>query len=664
MFVLKCIIECFYQVKVTKSMTPATLTADKSVDDVVLQCPLCLHPLESPVTLQQCLHTYCKECLNEIPQTSKDDVTGWMCPNCNMFTSEEDVKENHFIEKLIMFEKVDDKIKDPLTCKHCYSKANVKWKCSDCRIELCSLCHANHTNIPMLKNHVVVELDTIKGNDKNVVDELLFCNNHKDRLIELNCKVCEVPLCVLCKVKEHDTHTTETASDALKRLVPEIEQRSESIATHMAYLKNKVKVIKSKMDGVKKSYVETKQKIHERIEHLIAELRRMESEQEEILKVEEMAALKTLEETKLKLEQNIEETKQLLNMTALTLRHAQNTSLLQQLQDGLSEKIQESSEIQSEPLLMNIQKFRLISAMEDDKVHTEMQRVFGKLERTYAKSKVTREGQILDNHYLCQNISTCISENSHTPIKTVEYYGQCNRFSFVDGHIYIPSNKNIAVYDLDGSLMTCVEVPFYPMVIKKLSNDQFSVGSFSGLFCFYTLTQAHEAIQLADGEYSDIDVYGDTFHALRCDISEILTLKLSKTVKGDVWLTESTVKLSCISEPYNCNTFCRKEDTYLVSSIKDKCIFICDILGTLLKTVIPNDSTFICGVDQEEHVIIASFHRYSCFAYDVKQGIQKSIPVSLPGRPLDVLVDDAENVWILVIDGEERTLVKYSHKIC
>ena len=653
-------------------MATANVPADTPVDDDVLQCPLCLHPLESPVTLQQCLHTYCKECLSEIPQTSKDDVTGWMCPKCNTFTSEEDVKKDDFIEKVIKSENVDDKVNDLLTCKQCYSKADVKWQCSDCRIELCSPCQVIHLNIPMLKNHVMCELDTNKANDENVIDELLFCDNHKDRLIELNCKVCEVPLCVLCKVKDHDAHTTETASDALKRLVPEMEQRSESMVTQMVHLEKKVKVIRSRMEDTKKSFAETKQKIHERAEYLIAELRKIEYEQEEVLKVEQMTALKALEETKLELEQKLEKTKQVLKVMALTLKCARNASLLQQLQDGLSKQVKISSEIQSEPLVINIQSIKLTNAMESDKIHTQMQIIFGKLKRIKMKYNVTREGQPLDNHYLCQNISTCINEISQIPIKTVTCLGRCDRFSLVDGHIYVPSNHKIAVYDLDGSLVTSVEVPLYPVVIKKVSNDQLIVGSHLGLYLFDTLLHADETVKLADGKYSDIDVYGDIFHALRYDTSEILTSKVNETEKhkGEVstqksaWLTESTVQLSCISVPNVYNTFCRQEDTYIISSMEDKCIFICDILGTLLKTIIPNRCTLVCGVDQGETVILADYRNYSCFAYDVKQGIQKSLLTSLPGKPYDILVDNAKDVWVLVEVRGKCKLVKYCHKMC
>ena len=101
-------------------------------------------------------------------------------------------------------------------------------------------------------------------------------------------------------MEDHDTHTSETVTHALKR-VPQIEQRSETIATKMQHLEAKVGVIQSKMEETKKCYAETREKVHKRIENLIADLRRLESEEVEILKVQEIAALKAFEETKVEL---------------------------------------------------------------------------------------------------------------------------------------------------------------------------------------------------------------------------------------------------------------------------------------------------------------------------------------------------------------------------
>ena len=643
-------------------MATKNIKAEKPVDDDVLQCPLCLHPLENPITLQQCLHTYCKECLNEIPQTSKDDVTGWMCPKCNRFTSAEDVKKNDFIEKVIMYEKVDDKVKDPMTCKQCYSKTDVNWWCSDCRIELCSPCQVIHSNPPMFKSHKVTPLDGITESC-NAIDELLFCQHHKERLIELNCKMCEIPLCLHCKMEDHDTHTSETVTHALKRLVPEIEQKSEIIATKMQHLEAKVNVIRIKMEETKKCYAETREKVHERIEYLIADLRRLENEQVEILKVEEIAALTALEKIKLELEHEIEGSKHLINMAALTLQSSRDTSLLKQLEDGLLQKVRDSSEKPSEPLLIDVPYHALTFETKAGECQAKLTSIYGKLNKIDMKCKTSREGQLLDNHYLCHNIFQIVGK----PTCTVDLPMRCDRLSLIDGHIFATMNQWITVYDLGGNLTSQLKVPFYSTVIKKLPNGQLAVGSLEGLHLYNCLKPDVDAFQLADGEYSDMNVFGDVFHALKCDTVEILTFAYCKDKAQSTkhsWFKESTVKLKFISKPHNCDTFCRSDDIFIVSSTEDSCVFLCDLKGNFMTKLMERRESYICGLEYNENVIIADCKGKKLHSYDIKENSQKQMSVfQLPGKPCDLSVDPFGSMWVLLeeqkADSENCKLAKF-----
>ena len=648
---------CYYLLgECTNNMATAFVEEDKPVADDVLQCPLCLHPLETPVTLQQCLHTYCKECLDEIPQTSKDDVTGWKCPKCNRFTSEEDVKENNFIQKVVMSNKVNEKAKDRLTCKYCNGETDVKWCCTDCRIVLCSSCRVNHIKIPMLKNHVVVELDTSKSIDI-VVDELLFCQQHRDRLVELNCRICETPLCLYCKMEDHDRHTSETVTNALKRLVPEIEQKRKILVEKIQHLETKVRVIKSKMEETRKCYAETRDKVHERIEYLITHLRRIESEQVEILNMKEMTVLEGLEERKLELEYQIEGSKHLINMTALTLQSSRDISLLEQLEDGLIEKVRHSSEISSEPLLIDVPYHALDTGIKAGECQAKLTSIYGRLNKIELKCKTTRDGQLLDNHYRCHNIFKISGE----PTCTIDDLKRCDRISFIDGHIYVPVEGRIEVFDLDGNFIFQREVPFYPIIIKKLPNDQLIVGSLSGLHLYDSLETDADTIQLADGEYSDVDVYGDVFHALKCDTSDIVTFANYKdkvlSARNSPWFKQLSVKLDCISEPNDCNTFCRSDDIFIVSSEEDACVFLCDMKGNLLKKVMDGRVSHICGVDHHENVIIANPEKQILYSYNMKENSEKIMSVyQLPGKPYDLFVDMFGSMWVMLeeITGDEN----------
>ena len=468
---------------------------------------------------------------------------------------------------------------------------------------------------------------------------------------------------------DHDTHTSETVTNALKRLVPEIEKKSEIIDTKMQHLEAKVNVIRIKMEETKKYYAVTREKVHEQIEHLIADLRRIESEQVEFLKVEEMAALTPLEKAKLELEHEIEGSKHLINMAALTLRSSRDTSLLKQLEDGLLEKVRDSSEIPSEPLLINVSYHALTFETKAGESQAKLTSIYGKLKKRDLKCKTTREGQALDNHYLCHSIFKISGE----PACIVDLPKKCDRISLIDSHIFVTMNQCIAVYDLDGSLTSQVKVPFYPTSIKKLPNGQLAVGSMIGLHLYDSLNTDVEAIQLADGMFSDIDVYGDVFHALKCDTSDILTFAHCKdkvlSAKYSLWFKQCSVNVDFISKPDEWNTFCRSNDIFIVSSTSDKCVFLCDMKGNPLKKTMEGRVSYIYGLEYQENVIIADFYDKTLHSYDIKENSQKTMSsFPLPGKPCDLSVDTFGSMWVLLEEGifdmETYKLAKFNPITC
>ena len=52
----------------------------------IFKCPICLATIENPVTLECCLHRFCKSCLSK---HLRPDVTGQkkLCPMCKQYTN-------------------------------------------------------------------------------------------------------------------------------------------------------------------------------------------------------------------------------------------------------------------------------------------------------------------------------------------------------------------------------------------------------------------------------------------------------------------------------------------------------------------------------------------------------------------------------------------------
>ena len=181
--------------------------------DRILECAICLNQIEKPHIFVKCLHSYCKSCIDHLPRKTKDGEQGWFCPMCDQFSNELSVKANFFVEDLLGV--VDKNSKDSVKCDQCANDVNAEWKCLDCKFNLCSQCQASHLRIPALKGHRVLPIDTATD---SVVDRLVYCSAHQDKTIELNCKQCELPICILCHVVNHNGHETETIDDALERL--------------------------------------------------------------------------------------------------------------------------------------------------------------------------------------------------------------------------------------------------------------------------------------------------------------------------------------------------------------------------------------------------------------------------------------------------------------
>ena len=154
---------------------------------------------------------------------------------CDQFSNELSVKANFFVEDLLGV--VDKNSKDSVKCDQCANDVNAEWKCLDCKFNLCSQCQASHLRIPALKGHRVLPIDTATD---SVVDRLVYCSAHQDKTIELNCKQCELPICILCHVVNHNGHETETIDDALERLLPKLNKNSEQVKHNIKYIQAQI----------------------------------------------------------------------------------------------------------------------------------------------------------------------------------------------------------------------------------------------------------------------------------------------------------------------------------------------------------------------------------------------------------------------------------------
>ena len=186
-------------------------------------------------------------------------------------------------------------------CQQC-EENDSPWKCVECRMSLCQKCKSQHHKIPTLRNHMIIE----KGKDDGmVVDSLVFCSIHPDEQVKFNCKDCEVPLCIQCKVTLHENHRTETIKDTLQRLLTEVKANMGKLQEQVIAFDQDHDVLSSKIQEVKDAFTKCKDEagnnLNEVIEKLKIEhkdmIKQLEiKEEEEVSKLE--VARDELERTK------------------------------------------------------------------------------------------------------------------------------------------------------------------------------------------------------------------------------------------------------------------------------------------------------------------------------------------------------------------------------
>ena len=140
-------------------------------------------------------------------------------------------------------------IPETTVCSYC-EKQEASWKCLDCKIPLCSDCQACHLKIPMLKGHKIEAL--AMENMTRSIDEVIFCPQHPDKVLELTCNTCNVFVCLLCALKDHPMHDTEMIDEAL-------ETTSLLLTESNINIEKNIQILEAQIKGVRKRVEETRE---------------------------------------------------------------------------------------------------------------------------------------------------------------------------------------------------------------------------------------------------------------------------------------------------------------------------------------------------------------------------------------------------------------------
>ena len=205
---------------------------------------------------------------------------------CNQFSNQLSVKANFFVEDLLGV--VNKSSKDSVKCNQCTNGVDAEWKCLDCKFNLCSQCQVSHLRIPALKGHRVLPIDSATD---SVVDKLVYCSVHEDKTIELNCKQCELPICILCHVVGHNGHEIETINGALQRLLPTLRENSKQVEDNVSDIQAQIEGLDREANVTEQKFTQCEKDINKEYDEFIRKLILVKDKQLERVKEQKLKSM-------------------------------------------------------------------------------------------------------------------------------------------------------------------------------------------------------------------------------------------------------------------------------------------------------------------------------------------------------------------------------------
>ena len=269
--------------KPSSSSSPGLLKLEEQ-----LTCPVCLDHYTNPKTLP-CLHSFCQDCLEGLPQDKKNETYYLSCPTCRHCTELPEEGAGAFpvafhVNNLKEVYSLMKKVADPqqVTCDNC-TTANATGYCKDCSKFLCTECDGVHKKWGPTSNHELTSLDEVTASVSSTSQLLapakqeatLTCSTHNKKM-KLYCETCDSVICRDCTVRTHKDH--------------EYDLVSASYTKHCQELEGSLNPVKGKIEGLKKvlsALAEREGEIRERGEGILEEMREMVEEMMNVLRESE-----------------------------------------------------------------------------------------------------------------------------------------------------------------------------------------------------------------------------------------------------------------------------------------------------------------------------------------------------------------------------------------
>ena len=250
-----------------------------------LECGICLDQYKDPKLLP-CFHVFCKQCLERLVQ-KRGGQSVLQCPNCRRTTAlplqgvsglQSDFHANHLFE----IQDTLAKVKEPqkIECEKC-KKSTATGFCRDCGKFVCDKCTEIHQTWEEYNTHQIVTIQSVQADAASFIPpkkKVLYCQKHKEKLLEIFCDTCNELICSNCTIRLHQGHQYDVASDTFTKHKQEITDQLKPIKRHQATVNTALHSFDARSKEIQDQRETNQADIHKRINELqqVLEQRRTE----------------------------------------------------------------------------------------------------------------------------------------------------------------------------------------------------------------------------------------------------------------------------------------------------------------------------------------------------------------------------------------------------
>lgn len=281
---------------------------ESQLDQFIYTCPICLDPLQEPVTTS-CGHSYCGKCINHRWDV-EEESGACSCPQCRQaFTQRPILVKNTMLATLIEeLRRVGLQTAPPdhwyaeaedVACDVCTGRKLKALK--SCLVCLASFCEKHlepHRDAVPLRKHKLVE--PLRDLQENI------CPRH-DEVMKMFCRTDQKSICYLCSVDEHKGHETVTEAAERSERRRDLEKSRQKIKQMIKHREENVMAFEKEVEAINDSAERAGQDSKDIFSEMIYLLEQQCAEMQQQVRVTQQAEVMRVREHQKKLENEIAE---------------------------------------------------------------------------------------------------------------------------------------------------------------------------------------------------------------------------------------------------------------------------------------------------------------------------------------------------------------------